>query len=101
MATKTNTTTDRQAIANEIAAQMLARLNQKTSSNLTILQRLNQAAADRIADAGEGVGEIVEGFKALQTNFALHRESAAQRQALRTQAKINRLVELEMQARGL
>lgn len=92
-------TSDRDALGQQIAAQIMAGLSRP--SGLSLTDRLLQAASNKIADAGNGVAELSAGFSAASDNFTIARESALVRQKRRTAEKLAALVELELQARGL
>lgn len=101
MDTKTTTTTvDREAIAAEITQQLLATLN-GPKSGVSLTDRIIQYAADKVADAGNGIAELSAGFTAASENFRVHRESAKLRQRQRTAEKIAALVEQQLAMKGL
>lgn len=102
-ATKTNASasvSNRDVLGQQIAEQIMQGLTRK-SNNLSLTDRLLQAASNKIADAGNGIAELSAGFTAAADNFTIARESAIVRQKRRTAEKLAALVELELQARGL
>lgn len=100
MARTTTTTVDREAIAAEITQQLMATLN-GPKSGVSLTDRVIQYAADKVADAGNGVAELSAGFSAAADNFKVHRESALLRQRQRTAEKIAVLVEQQLALKGL
>jgi hypothetical protein len=98
---KTNTASSREEIAQQIAAQIMSGLSSNSSKSVSISDRLFQYASNKIADSGNGVAELASGFKAAANNFEIAKNAADVRQAQRTAGKVARLVELELQARGL
>lgn len=98
--TTTTTTVDREAIAAEITQQLLATLN-SPKATVSLTDRVIQYAADKVADAGNGIAELSAGFSAASDNFRVHRESALLRQKQRTAVKIAALVEQQLALKGL
>lgn len=99
--TKTNTVTvNREQLAAEITQQLLGALN-SPKSGVSLTDRLLRIAADKIADAGNGIAELSAGFSAASDNFRVHRESALLRQKQRTAEKIAALVEQQLALKGL
>ena len=95
---KTNTSA-RDAAAAEITQQILAGLNK--SAGVSFTTRVFQYASDKISDSGDGIAELASGFKAAANNFEIAKNAADVRQAQRTAAKVERLVQLELKARGI
>lgn len=103
MARTTNTTTtvsNRDQVAAEITQQLLATLN-GPKSGVSLTDRVIQYAADKVADAGNGIAELSAGFSAAAENFRVHRESAKLRQKQRTAEKIAGMVEQQLALKGL
>lgn len=98
--TTTTTTVDREQVAAEITRQLLATLNEP-KAQVSFTDRLLQYAADKVADAGNGVAELAAGFSAASENFRVHRESAKLRQRQRTAEKVAVLVEQQLALKGL
>lgn len=93
-------TPSREELAQQITNQLMSSIRAPKAST-SITDRLLQAGANKIADAGNGVAELMAGFEAASDNFAVHKEAARQRQAARTAAKVAALVEADLKARGL
>ena len=90
----------REELAQQIANQLMSSIRAPKAST-SITDRLLQFGANTIADAGNGVAELMAGFEAASDNFAVHKEAARQRQAARTAAKVAALVEADLKSRGL
>ena len=94
----TATTVSREEMAKQIADEIMSGLGKPSGSTFT--DRVLQYTSNKIADAGNGVAEIVAGFSAASDNYEIAKNAAAVRQRQRTAAKVAALVELELQARG-
>jgi hypothetical protein len=94
--TRKATNTDREALAQQIAADLLAAINAPRQR-----RTLSQWSADKLADAGDGVAEVSAGVSAGIDNFKVSRESALMRQRQRTAERISRLVEQQLKLQGL
>lgn len=92
-------TQSRDDIANAIAMEIMNGLGKP--SGLSISDRVLQYGANKIADAGTGVAEIIGGFSAAADNYEIAKNAAMLRQKQRTALKVAHLVELEMKNRGL
>lgn len=97
---KTTTTKTADQLRAEITEQLMAAIK-APKAKISLTDRLLQYGADKIADAGNGVAELMAGFEAAGDNYSVHKEAARQRQAVRTARKIDGLVAAEMKARGL
>ena len=101
MSAKANTTMTREQLVAQIAQELASSLHTaKTVNNVSFTTKIYQHVSDKISDAGDGVAELAEGFRAAANNYTIACKAAETRQRARTAAKIARLAELEAQARG-